>query len=379
VLGETGQIDAAYEAAERARDACRTAGFQTGLAAASWISGRANEIGGRLPAAVDAYDEALAVCDDVEMRRQLRRQRGAMLAATERASEAIDDLVACLADAEKTSDAAEAATLRHLLATAYLNGGRPLDCADVAEEAVDAFDAHDPDAEAVRHVLAQAYRALNQPDQAIEQLDLVAASGARRDCPELVGEINEQIGDVLDALDRDAAAAVRYAAASDAYRRADLVLDQVRASRRHATSLMWANRLDEAVEALADADLAALSLDADEPGSVWERAILACDGGRVIAAHGDLDGGILRMGSAVEALRSVGDHGAATFAAGIVADLLLRADRPAEVEPIITGALRDEPDDRTRRHLASMLVRALEAQRRDGEAAAVRDAYQLGG
>jgi hypothetical protein len=141
---------------------------------------------------------------------------------------------------------------------------------------------------------------------------------------------------------------------------------------------MWANRLDAASEALVDADAAALSLDADEPDNVWERAILACDGGRVMAARGDLNGGILRVGPAIEALRSVGDRSAASFAAGVFADLLLRADRPAEVEPVINTAMCDVVDDATRRHLASMLVRALEALHREGEAAAVRDAYELG-
>jgi tetratricopeptide (TPR) repeat protein len=378
ILGETGQIDAAHAAAEQARNACRTAGFWTGLAAASWISGRANEIGGRLSDALAAYDEALGVCDDVEMRRQLRRQRGAMLAGTGRAAEAIDDLVASVADATAAGDREAATTLRQQLATAYLNSGRPLDSADVAEEAVASFADHDPNAEAVRHLLAQAYRALDQPDQAIEQLELVAASGGNRDCPELVGEMNEQIGDMLDVLDRDAAAALRYAAAADAYRRADLTLEHVRASRRSATSLMWANQFDAAVEALAGADLAALSLISDDPDVVWERAILACDGGRVIAAQGDLSGGILRMGPAIDVLRSVGDTGAATFAAGIYADLLLRADRPEEVERVINTALCDVRDEGTRQHLASMLVRALEAQHRDADAAAVRDAYQLG-
>ncbi len=378
ILGETGQIDAAHAAAEHARNACRSAGFRTGLAAASWISGRAHEIGGRLTDALAAYDEALGVCDDLEMRRQLRRQRGTMLAGTARAAEAIDDLVASVADAVAAGDRPAATTLRQQLATAYLNSGRPLDSADVAEEAVAAFDLNDPSAEAVRHLLAQAYRALDQPDQAIEQLEMVAVSGAHRDCPELVGEMNEQIGDLLDALDRDAAAALRYAVAADAYRRADLLLEHVRASRRNATSLMWANQFDAAVEALADADLAALSLAGDDPDVVWERAILACDGGRVIAARGDLSGGILRMGPAISVLRSVGDTGAATFAAGIYADLLLKADRPEEVEPVINAALCDVHDDGTRQHLASMLVRALEAQHRDADAAAVRDAYQLG-
>jgi len=190
--------------------------------------------------------------------------------------------------------------------------------------------------------------------------------------------MNEQIGDLLDALDRDAAAALRYAVAADAYRRADLALEHVRASRRNATSLMWANQFDAAVEALAEADLAALSLAGEDPDVVWERAILACDGGRVIAAQGDLSGGILRMGPAIGVLRSVGDTGAATFAAGIYADLLLKADRPGEVEPVINTALCDVSDEGTRQHLASMLVRALEAQHRDADAAAVRDAYQLG-
>ena len=97
---------------------------------------------------------------------------------------------------------------RHALAVAYLNADQPLDAADVAEEALAHLDRRDdPRIEIIRHVLAQAFRALQQPDNALEQLALVADSGRRRDSDGFVAEMNEQMGDLLDGLDRDAEAA----------------------------------------------------------------------------------------------------------------------------------------------------------------------------
>ena len=210
ILGETGQIDAAHAAAEHARNACRSAGFRTGLAAASWISGRAHEIGGRLTDALAAYDEALGVCDDLEMRRQLRRQRGTLLAGTARATDAIGDLMA-VADAAAAGDLPEAPriTSRTRTSTRTATGRRRRGrrgCCRVRPGR--------PGDESVRHLLAQAYRQLGQPDQAIEQLELIAASGAHRIS---TARRRDERADrqILDQLDRDGAAASRFAIAAE--------------------------------------------------------------------------------------------------------------------------------------------------------------------
>ncbi|HKD96980.1 MAG TPA: tetratricopeptide repeat protein [Micromonosporaceae bacterium] len=378
VYGETGQIEAAYDAAEQARLACRTVGLSTGLATACWISGRACEIGDRVEEALAAYDEALSVGPDDQFRTQVRRQRAGVLAGTARAAEAIDVLVEAAEDATAAGDEEGALSARHRLGVAYLNTGRPLDCAETIEEALTALDdPHALGAEALRHVLAQAYRRLGQPDQAIEQLELVAASGAHRGSPELVGEMSEQIAELLDDLDRDAAAAAKFAEAATAYRLADLTVAHLRMCRRRATSLMWAGQVDAAVEALEAADLAGLELAPATSAVIWEKAMLACDGARILTAHGDVDGAIIRIGPVIAALRSVGDTAAATYAATVHGDLLLRAGRAADAEPLLRTALPDAVDDAGRRRIAGALARCLEALDRAAEAAVIRRTHGI--
>lgn len=266
---------------------------------------------------------------------------------------------------------------RHQLAIAYLNADRPLECAEVAEEAIAACAADDPRADAVRRLLAQAYRRLDLVDPAIEQLALVAAGGERRDEPALVGEMAEQIGDILCDEDRDAAAAVRFAEAARAYRRAGLTPELVRASRRHAMSLMWAGERAHVADALAEADLAALEMTGDEPTVVWERAMLACDGARILDSLGDVDGAIIRIGPSAPAFRRVGDVTAATFAGGIHGQMLLQGGRPVEAERVLAAALDDAAGDDVRERLAKALVSALDAMGRDADAAVIAERYGL--
>jgi tetratricopeptide (TPR) repeat protein len=378
VYGETGQIEAAYDAAEQARTACRKVGLTTGLATACWISGRACEIGERFDEALAAYDEALSVGPDDQFRTQVRRQRAGLLAGTTRAAEAIDVLVEAAAQTAAAGDTESALHARHRLGIAYLNTGRPLDCAETMEEAIASLDEeHVQSAEALRHVLAQAYRRLGQPDQAIEQLELISASGARRGSPELVGEMSEQIAELLDDLDRDSAAAAKFAEAAVAYRLADLTVAHLRMNRRRATSLMWAGQIDAAVEALAAADLAGLDVPSGPPEVVWEKAMLACDGARILTASGDVQGAIIRIGPVVGALRSVGDTGAATYAATVHGDLLLRVGRAADAEAMLRAALPDAADPAARRRLAGALVRALSALGRAAEADVIRRTHGL--
>lgn len=386
VLAETGRVDEARTAAEHAREVCRTRGFDRGLASACWISGRAAEIVGDLPAALEAYDEALLTVVEEEFRRQVRRQRAGLLAGTNRAVEAIDDLVDEVASAVARGEAEIAFTARHHLVVGYLNVSRPLDAVGVAEEAigslVESFDplveSFDPRSEVIRHLLAQAYRQLGQYDEAIEQLRLVSASGARREQPALVGEMAEQIGDILDKLDRDAMAARKFAEAAIAYGQAEMPLEATRATRRRATSRMWAGHLDEAIEALAEADLGALGLNAEDPAVTWERAMLACDGARILGQRGELDDAIIRGASAAGSFRLVGDVGAACYAATVHGEFLVRADRTGDAEPVLRGVLADTEDDQIRTRAANALAIALDRLDRSDEAMEIRATYGLG-
>ena len=213
------------------------------------------------------YDEGLVVADDESLRRSLRRQRAILLSRTGRAAESIDDLVDEVATTV-TEDEPDSAVARHALAVAYLNADQPLDAADVAEEALAHLtDEDDPRIEIIRHVLAQAFRALHQPDNALEQLALVAESGRRRDSDALVAEMNEQMGDLLDGLDRDAEAAAKYATAAVAYVASELPLEATRSRRRTAMSLMWAGKMTRRLTPSPKPTWPPIVLDLSDPRS----------------------------------------------------------------------------------------------------------------
>jgi tetratricopeptide (TPR) repeat protein len=334
MLAEFGRLPEARSAAEAARDLCRACDYPAGIATSCWIIGRVAELSDDDRTAVACYEEGLGVAEDDTLRRSLRRQRAILLSRTGRAAETIDDLRDEIEVTIAEDDSDSGLVARHALAVAYLNADRPLDAAEVAEDALTHLDGlDDPRAEIVRHVLAQAFRALSEPDQALEQLSLVADSGRRRGSQALVGEMNEQMGDLLDGLDRDAEAAGRYAAAATAYTEAELPLEACRSHRRNAMSLMWAEKIDPAVEALAAADLAALALPASDEVA-WERAMLACEGARILAQRGDLDAALIRSANAPTQLSDLGDHKASRFAAGVLAHLLDRAERGQEANEL---------------------------------------------
>ncbi len=377
LLAESGQIEEAGTAAEAARMACRETGHAPGLATACWIAGRVAQSRQDLDAALEAYDEALTVVDNEPFEREIRRQRAAMLAGSDRAADAIDDLVEELATATAEGADDVAMTARYHLAMAYLNGSRPLDAADLLEEMLIGIDPDDSAGESVRHMLAQAYRALDQPDEAITQLEIIAESGARRAHPALVAEMSEQIGQLLDRLDRDALAASRFAAASVAYAQADMPLESLRTARRRALSHMWAGQLDEAAVALEAADLAALDITDPAPGIRWERVMLTVDGARILAQRGDMDAAIFRSAPTIDGFTAIGDPNAAAFAAAIHGGFLVQAGRHDQAEPILRVAIAGGDDD-ARHRAALSLVRALDMLGRSEEAAEVRAAHGLG-
>ncbi len=371
MLGRAGRLDEADPVATAAREASRAAGYQIGVAAASWLLGNVAQSRNDLATAVACYDEALTAVDNPNFAREIRRQRAAMLAGTGRSREAIDDLAEEVARATAEGNVPLGMTARYHLANAYINAARPLDAADVLEEMLTTIPADDPAAESVRHMLSQAYQMLDQPDQAIEQLELISASGTNRGSTALVGEMNEQIAQILDRLDRDSVAAVRFAASMQAYRQADMVREAVRAGRRAATSHMYADEMPQAVEALDAVDRVALDLDDQDPKSRWERAMLFVDGARIVEQSGDVTTAIFRCAPAITMLNTLGDASTATFATLTYGEMLVRAGRSVEAEPALRSVLAGERENLKPR-AASALARALDDLGRANEAAEIR-------
>jgi cellulose synthase operon protein C len=367
ILADSGRLDDARSAASEARDICRAAGYRAGIASTNWILGRIAQERNEFDEAVAAYDEALVAADAPQFVREVRRQRASMLSGTSHAADAIDDLADEIVVASAAGEHDIARIARYHLANAYLNAGRPLDAADELEELIGGLAADDLAIESARHMLAQTYRRLDQPDQAIEQLELIAVHAASRAFPPLVGEMNEQIAQILDQLDRDALAATKFATASEAYRQSDMALESVRTGRRAATSHMWAHQMPEAVAALAKVDMLALDFSAGEPEARWERAMLGVDGARILAADDDLEAALIRCAPAISAFAALEDVGASAFARATYGEFLVRAGRAEEAEPVLRTALADG-DESVKRRATQALVRALTSLGRSSDA-----------
>jgi len=380
-LAAAGQAELSQETAAGAARLAKAAGFREGLARAGWILGLAAEAQQDQPGAVAAYDEALEAVDDTQFERLIRRQRAGLLAGSARAADAIPDLAETVAADTAAGDPAAANAARHQLAIAYLNAGQVLDAAETAEAAVAGFDAAgDPHAHAVRHLLATADVRLGQPDDAIAVLEIVEAHCLSTENLAGAGQMAEEIGDILDRLDRDAAAAARFAIAAQRYRRAELPTDAVRAQRRHASALLWSHDLPGALAALEVADLASAELPADEPGAAWERGMLGYDGAKILSHDGRLGDGAVRAAAAGARFRSIGARAEAAHSEALRGELLLQAEQAADAEQALRRALAELPEGDTeeaRRRMADLLADALAAQGRQTEAAAVRAAHGL--
>jgi tetratricopeptide (TPR) repeat protein len=380
LLGASGDPVASREAAERARALCRRSGYRTGLGGSAWLVGLAAEQMDDRDAALDAYEEALTVADGVEFRRAIRAQRAGLLAGSSRAAEGVDDLADLVAEAAAAGDGERAARLRHQLAIGYLNCDRLVDAAEAAEETLAWFGRSGepaPHVVQVRHLLATVYRRLDQPDQAIAHLESAATDLTGLGNLAGTGQMLEEIGEILDWKDRDAAAAARFLAAAHAYRDAGLPLEEARATRRHATSLLWSGAGQDAVAALAEADRLAAALP-DGEGTDWERALLGFDGAQIFARTGQSEAALDRASAAADAFRRFPAPLQVGRSEWLVTDLLMRAGRAAEAERAARRALAELPERaRERRPVAALLADALVAQDRLNDAEQVRREHGL--
>ncbi|MBX6749844.1 MAG: hypothetical protein IRY85_09260 [Micromonosporaceae bacterium] len=305
------------------------------------------------------------------------------LAQTERAAEAVDVLVEAVADRTARGDEAGAADARYALAIAYLNSGRFLDAATVAEEEL-AYRLRTPTAPGelspavtTRRLLTATYRRLGMPDEAIEQLDASAEEYRRVDDHVGVGRMNEEAADILAGLDRDEEAAARYLIAAEEYARQDLPFDELRARRRHAFALAYAQGLERGLAAMADAAAALARLPADEEPVRWEQAKHKYDEGMLLWRAGELGRAVDLAADAISIWLAIGEMRGVCEARALRGKALLDDGRPAEAEAEIRQALIDLPDPRRRPILVEILDETLRAQGRDAEADACWAEYGL--
>ncbi|HEU4425194.1 MAG TPA: hypothetical protein VFR67_21910, partial [Pilimelia sp.] len=231
------------------------------------------------------------------------------------------------------------------------------------------------------YLLSAIYRELGEDDAALALLDELAANLDGFDNLAARGQMYEEAGDLLYRLDRDALAAQRFAAGADAFAKAGLPLDELRACRRRALALRWAGQLDAALAALAVADEVAGRLpEAAATGTqaVWERAMLGYDATKILIGADRLDDALPRIVVIPEQLRSIEAFGEAFLAELLLGELLLRMERPAQAEPVLRSVLTGLPRDaEPLTQAAWLLSEALEMLGRDEEAAAVRGEYDV--
>ncbi|GAA5188982.1 hypothetical protein GCM10023322_40850 [Rugosimonospora acidiphila] len=393
MLGEAGALEQSLAAAREARRLCADDDHLT-LSTAAWMTASAALMLGDDEAALAAYDEVIAHAPIDQLRDDARRMRANLLAASSRATEAIDELVEWVARFTASGRDEDAAEARYHLMVAYLNAGRPVDAAEAGEDALAVLTG--PPAMQVRHALAEAYRRLDQPGEVIACLEAIEADCVERGDQAAAGRFAEEIAVVLDQRDHDAAAARRFGAAADAYRAAGLRLDEVRARRRQCMSLMWAGDAGTAVDRLAEVDRLAAELpdggaqgrsgaegSSEAEGSsgaegqgdpvAWERATLDYDAARVCNGAGRIDDALDRAARAIAAFGRLGAVLPREQVERLRGQILLDAGRPPEAERAAREAIMSSGDADHRQWMSGLLAAALDAQGRTDEARAVRE------
>jgi len=334
---------------------------------------------GQLAAAADQLAAAIPALSDPRGRDQLRVARAAMLARTERAAEAVDDLVDAVADRTAHGDEAGAADVRYPLALAYLNSNRPLDAAEVAEEQLAYRSRTGDPAQAlnVRLLLARIYRRLNVAADAVAQLDAVAdwyaANGERAG----VGQMAQQAAEILDEANRDDDAAARFLVAADICAELDLPLPELYNRRRHATSLHWAHQSERAVAALEAADAVVPRVDHDDADARWEVARLHYDASRILWGAGELAEAAVRAGRAADDFASLDAPAAVADSRLQQAKIRWNLDEYGPAEAAARQGLAALPTGHPPQALVEVLDAALRRQDRDEEADAVWRTYGL--
>lgn len=378
VLEELERPEEFRAGAERARRLAREVGVGELVVGANLAYARA----------VDDPAEGLAACDEAlgvapeEARLPVRVFRARALMAADRAAEAVEDFAEAVTLCVEQGAEGDA-FLRWELANAYRAAGRPAEAAEVAEEAVLGLDRLGAQAEAdgCRHLLAGIYVDLGELDPALALLDQLARNLDGPDNLPHRAQVLEEAGGLLYDADRDALAAQRFAEAATAYRLVGARVDELRARRREADSLHWAGDVAAAVRAVGVVDglAAALAGEPEQPPvATYEIALAAEVAARVLAGDDRPDEGLERLAGVPDRLRSIEAFGEAARVELLGGELLARAGRPGEAEPVLREVLGGlPPGSRPAAQAAWLLARVLDELGRPDEAAAVRAEHGL--
>lgn len=333
-LVENGSLPEAAEAVGTARDAAREVGRPLLLHDMGALHGQLLSRQGGTDAwgaAGDAFAEAAenAAADGVSPsgRPVTLMLLGQWMTDSDRAADAIAPLAEAVASFTALENMLMAGTAGRSLAICYREVGRHLEAAEVAEEAVASLDAEEPegvDRLRARDVLARSLAEIGELDGALARWEELIAIDAEQAAGPARFQLLEQAAQVLDRLDRDGEAAERFAAAADTCEEIDEPFHAARLRERHARSLMWAGRSEEALEVFGHAWTWARRAE-DDPGlSVpddarhWQFGMIGYHRARALA---HLDRSEQARHSAAEALdhmRGTGDEELVDLAQGLV-------------------------------------------------------------
>jgi tetratricopeptide (TPR) repeat protein len=336
-------------AVERAIELYSTLEPGDGLRIAQNVAARIAAAQGDLDRASALLDEA-ALTADRGLRGQALQARGQIAMELGEGEDAYRDLSSAVTDFLSRDALVQAAHANVDLTAAALASDLPAEAADAAEEAITVLDrtGHTDAAARARFLLARAYRELGQQEQAVELLDLVITHCRSAENHAGVGQMQSLAGDILDQLDQDEDAAIRFAAAADAYAEVEVPGTVLENRRRSAISWHWAGNAERSVATLTEAEeLAAQLSDSDDPALVWEKAMLAYDGARILTAAERQADALSRITSAAALFRILDADTEAAMADVLQARLQLNDGRSDEAERLLTAALETLPSEAT--------------------------------
>jgi hypothetical protein len=287
----------------------------------------------------------------------------------DRAGDAIADLVEAVALCSEQRLAPGGAYARWELAEAYAMAGRPVEAAEVAEEALLAFDdlGEQEAASNARFLLAKQYREIGDRAGAVsryrELIEQLADNPAGR------GQVGEEAAGLLYDMDHDAEAAEAFQAAAEALHEAGDLVGELRTLRRRLAALHFADEPEAAAETfrLAGERFAALSGElAAEPNAIWQNGLTAYEQARILMSRDRFAEAVPVLRGVPSRLRGIGAVDDADRLDAMYGEALLRSGEAAVAEAHLRDLLAGLGPDAPGRELAEQIYQeAREATRPD--------------
>ncbi|MEU8816416.1 tetratricopeptide repeat protein [Actinoplanes sp. NPDC048796] len=295
----------ALAAAMRARDFYREHGPASRLAEAALMVA---DLSTDAEQVAEAFGEALAGGGS-QVALMARAGRGRALLHLDRAAEAVPDLVEAVALCAEQGEERNGAVVRQELAIAYMRSGRPVEAAEVAEEALLLFERLELDgpADDVRFLLAGLYREIGDQHGALTIYQALIERLA--DNPAGRGQVGEQAGALLYDLDRDAEAAQVFQAAAEALHEAGDLIGELRLLRRRVSALHFADDAPTGLAVAEQAERLYAELPpelAAEPNAIWQRSMVAREAAGLLLARGRHAEAVPLLEGLPERLRAIG-------------------------------------------------------------------------